>query len=447
MIQYIFGLSVIICCMIALSNWRSGILLTIPIDALRDPVRKLTLSEPVWITHIGLLLWACVIIGSLGQDRGLRKRLQATFPRLRTGVILTCVAVMPAAFLSLLLYRNGWILVLIGGTSYLAPLTGVYLGIKYAKNPRDIRRYLAAYAVVNSVMFLGNIAEFAGLGWPALGGLSGFVWVRQQTGVWVDMVSGFYRSPDIAGFHAATVAIFTVILALPKHKRGSPIVPWIGLTVFSMFVLFLSGRRKTIGMPFAWLAGWLILSSLRDRGSAKRAVAVVLMAAIAVSVGAWFLVSGEERLTDHGIYVASTANDILPKLYNETISGSITTIQQSGILGSGLGVATQGSHYVREKNLKAWQEDGTSRLFKELGVIGTLLIIMALLLFAIELRRAYKIPIFDQTRKTLQDASLAFVAANLGCFVASHQIYSGDPMTAMIPLVFLGSVYGHSLAN
>jgi hypothetical protein len=121
--------------------------------------------------------------------------------------------------------------------------------------------------------------------------------------------------------------------------------------------------------------------------------------------------------------------------------GAIGTVEEHGILGCGLGTATQGAQYLdipgiaygrKGNGIYAWQEDGLSRLVMELGVIGTVLMLVAgALLVRAAVKAVRKTPPGGETY--LLAAGLAGVlAANLASFIVSHQAYSGDPSTILI---------------
>ena len=71
----------------------------------------------------------------------------------------------------------------------------------------------------------------------------------------------------------------------------------------------------------------------------------------------------------------------------------------------------------------AWQEDGISRLFRELGLIGVILIAFAARSLLQTARTAVQLVPADDSIGTLQMGLLAIVAANAASFVASHQQY------------------------
>lgn len=442
MIAYAFLAIVIVATFIAFQDWRFGLLLTIPVDLLRDPVRKLTEGEPVWITHCGLLAWAVIVYIAYMTETGARDQLGRLFPRLRKVVELAVLAILPGAILSIALYSNGVALALFGAVSYICPILGLILGLAYAKEKGDLANFMGLYVVLNAVMYAGNIAEYSGMSVAGLGGLAGVQWVRQQTGVWVDMVSGWYRSPDVAGFHAGMSAVFAFALAMIGASKKKVSVFWLVMVAASLFVLFLAGRRKMFLLPVGFISMWVVLVAIRNRFALFPLASLIGMTSLLVGGGAYLLLSENNDLGDHAIYAATSAEDLLPKLRDHTILGSVETVRQSGILGSGLGVATQGARHFGGANTRAWQEDGVSRLFKELGVFGALVMMYLAFAVVVEFFRAYKIRGNDRQRMLLQDVGIGVVVGNAACFVVSHQHYSGDPVSAILPLIFLGSVFG-----
>ena len=431
-------------CAIAIVNWRTGILLAILIDAVCDPIRKLTPDEPLWVSHIVVGTWGCILFAALSRKKSIRKQFRRMFPGVaKAGVVMT-FALLPAAGLSFLMYENGWFLVLIGTVSYVTPLLGILVGAQYARNPADLRRFMVVYTVANGVMLSGCLAEQFHWSWPALGGLANMEWIRHMPGVLVRLISGFYRSPDMAGFHAAHVGIFSFILAAPRRSGDTPKLQWIAVMMLALFCLFLTGRRKMFGLPAVFFLAWLVVTRLRKGkqsglGSAYLILGVTMF--VAVTIGFTLFISNDVSYEDHGIYLATTVMDTAPKLF-DSVQSVVGTVAQSGVLGSGLGVATQGNKYAGLEHTRAWQEDGTSRLFKELGVPGVLLFFIAVTLILNEAGRSLRFALPSAERDLLRTVGLAIFAANAAGYVISHQHISGSVPNAIMPILFLGMALG-----
>jgi hypothetical protein len=436
-----------VCCLVSLFNWRQGLYLGIILDVLRDPVRKLTTGEPAWMTQVMVPVWAAILVGCLTQKATVARDLRRFFPGVRKGVLVLCASLIPGLAMSMLLYQNGWLVAAIGGVSYLGPLAGLLIGACLAMEKQDVFRFLRLYIIVNSLAFVGSQAEYFRLDWVGLGGMAGVEWIRHIPGVQVRMISGFFRSPDIAGFHAANVIVFAALMAIPKF-RGDRVRPlWLMFAAWAVAVVFLAGRRKMLAIPLVFLFVFVGVNAIRKQRNAGRSISFLLMSVIMLGAGVTYVLSGETELDQHTAYYSTILGDAIPKLYDSSFGQSIETVRQSGILGSGLGVASQGAQHTGIDRKGVWQEDGTSRLFKELGVVGVILFAFALLLFAGEFRRALRGSLSDPVRAFFQSAGLAIAGGNLAAFVISHQHISGDAANGLLPLLFLGGVLGHSLAD
>lgn len=442
--ESIFYVLVATATLFAFVDWRSGLIAAIILDCLRDPVRKLSDGEPTLITYCVCSIWGAAFVNLIfSNNRGLtlfRKR----FPWVGRAVVWYLLGLLPGALLSLALYRNGLLLAGLGTISYAAPLLGLVLGAALAFDLKFLKRLLQTYLIVNSIALVGSVAEWLLWDWPALGGLKGFEWIRHMPGVIVRLISGFFRSPDIAGFHASNAMMVATILLLnrgdkPQAKRR--INPaWVASLIWCVMPLLLCGRRKMLVIPIAFVVTYLLYMQLAARRSVIRIVGYLILV-IAIAAVPLSIYRDEEGLEDHQAYYATTLIDAAPRLRDNVGGGVVQTLKQSGMMGSGLGVATQGAQHLGGDRGNAWQEDGVSRLFKELGVPGVLMIAIAGFIVIrncrTEIRRQNVVPLIE-----IQAMLFALVAANLGSFVVSHQHFSGDPANGLWVLLFVGVFLG-----
>ena len=425
---------------LAIANWRAGLYACVLFDGLRDPIRKLCADQPVAITVAAAFIWLGVFIGVLNTHRAeLHWALRRHYPKVRTAIQCWFTALIPGAAVSLALYRGGYMLVAIGGISYLAPLMGLAIGFCFPRKPYDVERLLAFYTVFNSVLLIGAVLQYNGSDMPGLGGIS-MDWIRQMHGLHVNLIAGFYRSPDVLGLHAAHVVVFSAILALRAQGPGR--IGWSTLAIWGGMCLLLAGRRKMLALPFVFVASYLLLSLWRGSRASSRAGILVGLAAL-VTAATLGLVREVELSSDYTDYASTLISQGSARSKEIVVGSTIETLSQSGMLGDGLGTATQGSHYAKVKiTRKGWQEDGASRLFKELGLPGVLLIGMALVLFLQALVLAAKQVPAGHAVGDLQMCLLSVVVANVACFVAAHQVYSGDPVSSLFVVFLLGMVFG-----
>lgn len=67
MIELSFVIIVALQCLVALSDWRSGLLPCIFLDVIRDPVRKLE-GQPLWIKLPAMALWLAVFARAYSSE-------------------------------------------------------------------------------------------------------------------------------------------------------------------------------------------------------------------------------------------------------------------------------------------------------------------------------------------------------------------------------------------
>ncbi len=230
--------------------------------------------------------------------------------------------------------------------------------------------------------------------------------------------------------------MFSMILTAYRPQR--PSYGWVLLIVFGALCLLLSGRRKMLGMPLVFLGVVAVLAYVRGLKNVGRTF--IPLVGLSVIVGGGLLIFNDDFVADEYVNFASTLFTDGATRSEEIVVGSvISTIQQSGVIGAGIGSATQGSYHVTGGfTSKQWQEDGVSRVFKELGVWGVLCIAYAGLSLIAVCRLRVQSLSERSGLATLQLMLFAAVIANLFSFTISHQQYSGDPPSAIIVLMLLG---------
>ncbi|MCC9601222.1 hypothetical protein LOC67_11755 [Stieleria sp. JC731] len=429
-----------IACLVALTDWRKAVYWAIALDFLRDPVRKLTVGEPVLLTVSVLGLWAMITLCAWNRSRSEIEQALREHGKVTYAFRLLVIAIIPGSVLSLVLYPAGYKMFALGVVSYLTPFAGIVLGYLISLRPNQLGRIFKFYCLVNGIALFSVLAEYCHSGWPALGGMRGMNWIRYSNGEIVQLIAGWYRSPDIMGLHAAQVVMFSLTLAMQKPKRHSPF--WIATAIFGCLCLLLSGRRKMLGMPLVYLASLSLLCYWRRILSFQRTLMPLMMSA-ALLVGV-FLVATEHYVATEYTNFAGTLFTQGAARYQQLVGGSVqSTVAQSGVVGAGIGTATQGAyHLVNQKGLGSWQEDGVSRIFRELGIFGVFFITLAGVYMVRGVRQAINEVPRQWTGAVSQLALISIVIANLASFTVSHQQYSGDPSSGLIVLILFGMSLG-----
>ena len=428
--------------MLSLVRWRQALYAAVFLEAVRDPVRKLSDSETILITLSGAGLWLLISVVAVAAEWNEFARMFRRYRQLRAMLVALVVAIVPASLVSIQLYQGGYKLVLVGAVSYLAPIFGVGLGYLFAESEKTLDRLLTVYVATNAVLLVGVPLEFLGFDLPGLGGLQGAEWVRYHDDKIIDLIGGFYRSPDIMGLHASHVAMFSMLLMLRDGRRAK--LPWALLATWAVVCLLLCGRRKMIVLPLVFAAAYLVIGLVRRTGRANGLIAYGLIAGLLA--GAAVLGTAEEvESSEYVEYAGSTFTEGVGRVNDSVIRNSIGTMRQVGLIGGGLGTATQGRYYLNVetgRDARGWQEDGVSRVIMEFGVPGAIMLVVAAANFLLAMWAAVRLVGRRTGVQHYQIALVAVVLANAASFVISHQQYSGDPASALFAAMAAGMVLG-----
>lgn len=426
-------------CIFALADWRKAIYVGIVLDVVRDPVRKLIPGEPVLVTLSGVAIWLTIVVTVAISRRDQLKLLYQKYPLLRTAIHLLLIALLPAAAISTISYSRGWLMAAIGASSYLVPTLGVLTGFALLRDEVDIARIFAVYVLVNSVALISVPLEYLEFAVPALGGID-YEWIRYRTGYVVDLMCGWYRSPDIMGLHAAHVMMFSILLAIRQRSQGKGL--WLLPVLWAGFCVLLSGRRKMVGIPLVFVAVFLGLGMIYRVAKISRVAGVVVFSTL-IGVALILFVWSPDKSAEYTDFASSLFTEGVERS-NELILGStMTTLQQAGIIGGGLGAATQGRHYAgvrTSRQMRGWQEDGVSRLFLEFGVPGVLLLVLAISLLGRSLLRSLRSLPRNSPEILMQLGLVSVIAGDAASFAISHQQFSGDPVSALFVTMLMGAV-------
>lgn len=441
MVTILFLAFLLLSASIALIDWRRGWYFAILCGVLQDPVRKLTPGSPVVMTFSMVLIYVLVLIaGQASLRRGLRDLGQRMSGLYLSGLLLA-VALSLAAVNGLMTFGlEYWKIPALSLVIYVLPLPAAILGYVSFGDDRQVTRLLTFYAAITTIALIGVPLEYNGVTWRALGlvGLTPTT-IRYLPGLEIRMLSGFYRAPDVMGWHAAMLTIIGVTMAL-RAKVLSRAWPWMLITGWGFFNCILSGRRKAVYMVavFAVAFVWRY---------ARRLTATQIVSFASIGLVVAFVLHNLASSQQADVYVrgtVTTSDEIFARLEG----GFTGTIEQTGLMGAGLGTATQGMYHLATKSLSAfgWQEGGLGKLTVELGVPG--LLAVAILLFAclrvmLAITRA---PDEEGTSQLLRVALFAIAAANFVNFLVSAQAYS-DPLLTLLTAYLVGALLGTATLN
>lgn len=444
MILYSFLLFIALAALITFDNWRRGIFFLILIASVQDPVRKMIPGAPGYLVLSIMPVWFAMLFRTFSFFNAYWQNMSGHFPRLSLNTRFFIISLIPASLISATYGPGSWQITVIGLISYSSLLLGVLLGYMHPKdNDNGIRQILVLYCIVTAVMLTGTSLEYLGMykGWRALGSSAmGMTWIQTSVrGTIVRMISGFYRSPDVMGWHSVMLSMFSVLLAL--KSKSSQRYLWLLFAGWGCVGGMLCGRRKMMYMlpVFGFVITWLFWRIQSNRFQFIKIIVIVCFAVMA-GYGLYQIVGPSTGVEKY--YFRNAANP-LERIEAHGFNALITTFRQSGFWGEGLGTATQGIHHLHVAKPRTWQEGGLGRIMVELGVPGFICFILlgtalAKSLWHLIIRKLDP----DSENFIFLGGLFAVMCANAGSFIVSHQIF-GDPFV----IIFFAFICGLILSG
>lgn len=437
MLQSIYFLYVAIASFIALGDWRRGLLLMILAGILQDPVRKVMPGVPAWMVLAFVPIWFALCFNLFfSGTRPVRSFLES-YPRLEPKLLFFGFSLVLAFLVLIVKHGLGNLLVaVIGLIGYGFPLLAVIAGFHFVRSRFDLVRLMTVYSAITAPFLVGALLEYWGMfpdsiliGTDALN----MQWIRHVPGYIVQLNAGFYRSPDVMGWHAAQLVMFSLLLALISGNVLTRI-SWVGIACWAGFILLISGRNKMIFMPFIFITVFGLAYLYKGR------VAKVLPIVLSVVAFAVFftVINAQVKLDqEYLMYVGEGRSTAPERIKVHGIDAVVGTFKRSGAFGEGLGSASTGSRYGGKSGIRAGQEGGLPKILVELGVIGliaffTVSLTILKLLFQLFNSMPTATPVMP-----FFIGMLGIITANGASFIVSHQIF-GDPFIVTLTGFFLG---------
>jgi hypothetical protein len=422
-------------CLLSLHDWRKGMWLCIVVALVQDPIRKVIPGTPIFITVSFVPIYFCMFLGMPGQRAALRD-FQHDYPGLKVPIVLLSIALFFSFAQTLTYGLRALPLACLGLFSYAASFPAVLLGYKYLRRDWNaLDRLLAGFVLLTAIMLIGVPLEKYDFQFslPWLGTIamkkSWYRWYGSQMngdGGFVRMISGFYRSPEIMGWHAMTMVLFSMYLML---RRNNWILLWALTATWGMYGVLLCGRRKMFLMILVFLASFVFnFRSWRRMRWWLPAMACL----VAVSGSMLYLVD------EHYLAAAETGlHHAGATAVTKGLLGPLWLAWLVGPFGFGVGTKSQGSQHLSFVPETPQFEGGFERILVEIGIVGTL---AAVLLVGSALRAA--VSSLRQVRsrpdsEVVGVALFSLISANLAAFVVTFQIF-GDPFV----IILIGFISG-----
>jgi hypothetical protein len=441
MITIIFAAFLVLSMTIALVDWRRGWLLAVFCGVLQDPARKLTPGTPVMMTLSIIIVYAMVLYSGQAALQKQAQEFSRRFSAIKVAAAIVFILMILAAINGLTTFGlENWKAPALAFFIYCAPIPAVLLGFTYLQREEQMYDFFRFYAVMTSVAMIGTVMEYLNVPWHVLGTVALAEGnYRFLPGMTIRMLSGFYRAPDIMGWHAATLSMIGLAMTIRARTLRSS-WPWMLVTAWGFLNCLISARRKAVYMVAVFAAAFLWRYARR--------LTLTQVTAIGLSALALFAVVsrlGQDETAN--VYTRSTGTSS-EEVFARLEGGMIGTIEQFGIMGAGLGTATQGVYHVlKNPDLQiGWQEGGLAKLTMELGLpgfLGVALFGAAVLSFMLKASRHPDVPGSSQfLRATL----FGIVIADVVEFFVSAQAYS-DAVLTLMSAFFLGCLFASSLLD
>jgi hypothetical protein len=441
MITVVFLAFLALAVTVAITDWRRGVLMLVVTGALQDPARKLTPGTPFLMTMSVVLIYVAILVTMQFQLQRALADFTKRFSAVWSAFGITMFFIILAAVNGLM--TNGvalWKVPVASLFIYLAPLPAVLIGYLYMDREDRLFTFIRVYCIVTSFALVGTVLEYLRFDSRALGMVAqSGDYIRFLPGLQVRMLSGFYRGPDIMAWHAATLTSLAIVMVVRAGISRSAGL-WSLAAVWGCFNTIVSGRRKAIYMVaiFTAVFVWRYFRRLKTQQ-----VAAFVVAALSIA-----FVVHEIASNDNSSVYTKAASTTEQELAERLEGGLLGTIQQSGYLGQGLGVATQGTyHFATDDQVSqgvfGWQEGGLGKLTVELGVPGLLAAALLMWRALLMMNRIARHPDVPETSQIVRVMLFAAIVANIGNFLASAQVYS-DPVLTLLTAFMAGALFGTS---
>jgi hypothetical protein len=420
-------------CAYAQMNWRRAWLLVLVCGVVQDPVRKLTPGSPVWISFVVVGLYAAILFAARRTLLAYLREFGRRFPVVETVFTIFLFTLLLAASNGIFSFGvANWKVPLVSFVTYLVPLTAILLGYAWLQREETMYRFFAIYAGLTSIAMIGSMLEYLRYESPVLGMVS-FQgdYIRHLPGIQVRLLAGIYRGPDVMAWHASMLTVIGIAMAL-RSGFGQRMLLWGGVAGWGFLNCMMAGRRKAIYfvVVFGVVLLWRYIRRIRF---VQIATALALLAVLGGVIR--HLGSNEET----EVYTRS-AGTSQGEIAQRLEGGVIQTFRQFGLMGAGLGAATQGVHHLIEGGTLGWQEGGLGKIAVELGLPGMIALTVLGLVVLRLLLRLTRIGDVRGSSHFLRVILFALVVANIAGFTASAQAYT-DAILALVSGFLAGCLF------
>jgi hypothetical protein len=426
-------------------DWRTGLVVTLMIGFLQDPLRKITPNQPSQLNGLVLIGFVLCTLVLLDRKRNFSLRTMFwTVPQIDDWVSMYFALIAVQAVNSFSRFSDP-VLTGIGIAFYVAPALGMWVGFQVGMNLSLLRRLLNVYLIGSAVMALSVFVSFQGFDHPVLKEVGEGLLITFE-GYSAQGASGFWRTSEIASWHLAAASCIAATMGAASRKPSTQT----GLLLMSLgfaFLTILTGRRKALVLVLAFAAIFILLLLRRaDPAFRDRFVTNMLGTTGLAYVLFTLVIVGTlgRNFNDFLSRTLSTGDDIGARFQGQGLGAIFRAIEVAQFFGFGVGAGAQTGNLRVTANrgitsLGYVSEGGGGRLIVELGVPGLILILVLIWLLAQVFYRNFGLLRYLPNEASVLVLGLAsFGIANIPSFITAAQLY-GDPFVLILMSICVGS--------
>jgi hypothetical protein len=418
----------------ALIDWRRGWMLVIFCGVLQDPVRKLTAGAPVMVSFAVVALYFAIIFSARNEILRHLSEFARRFGTVYTAILAFVFILLIAAMNGVLTYGLAmWKVPLLSLFTYCIPLLAALFGYTWLQREEWLYRYFRLFTAVTSIALVGSVLEYLRVQSRLLG-MVAFEgdFIRHLPGIQIRLLSGIYRGPDVMAWHAAMLTCIAIAMTMRAGMNKVALI-WGSVAAWGFFNCMIAGRRKAIYTVVVFSIVFLWRYGRRLKMSQMLALFAVLLA---LGVVVKQLAAGETT----SVYAAGAVAS-QQELAQRLEGGVMATFEQFGLMGAGLGAATQGVyHLLGDAAVIGWQEGGLGKLAVEVGLPGIVALAVVGWLVLRLLLRLTRIDDVPGSSHFVRVTLFALVVANMASFIASAQAYT-DAVLALTTGFYVGCLF------
>jgi hypothetical protein len=435
-------------------NWRGGLMATLVIGFLQDPLRKITPNQPS--SMVGLVLAAFVLtVLVLYESRKGRINLRAMFwtvPAVQEWIPIYFMLILAQAINSL--FRFGDLrLTGLGVAFYVAPAVAIWAGFQVGCNPKIMPRLMITYLVMCLLFAFTAWLDFQGVQNPLFKEVGQGIQITFE-GFSAEGATGLWRTSEIAAWHLAAGSCFALILAVSNPNRTFQIA-MVLVAAGLAYLTIPTGRRKALVLVLIFAGFYLLLFSRKASPDSRERVITTLLggAGLTYATFALFLITAKGDNFDLYLNRALSARDeLVARFQSQGVGALLRALEVSGGYGLGVGAGAnignleinKTAQNLREniQSLGYVSEGGGGRIVAELGLPGLIIGSVLVVLILLTIQRNFSLlNRLDPESAFVLLGLVSFALANLVFFFSAAQVYS-DPFI----LILLGLSFGSYLA-